>query len=929
MNTLDEFMIVAGAENRLPMLDKTMYNSWESRMFLYIKGKKNGIMMLESIENGPLVYPTIEVDGQIRKKKYAELIEQEQLQDDCDVQAKNIVLQGLPLDVYALVNYCQSTKDIWERVKLLMKDTELSYQELKCKLYNEFDKFTSVKGETLHEYYFCFAQLINDMHIIGMTMQQVQLSSTPQTTHSSQPYSLTYEAPHHPQQHQHAYQPQINQPTPSVPQNAYHSPLISQQPPVEFPQIDSGLAVLVFLVGDDPIACRNKAMTFIQGQRFASLGTKGNATSSGGNNVAGQTTVVKCSNWQGEGNMTRQCTKPKRPRNFAWFKENMLMVQAQELGQVLDEEQLAFLADPGILDAKAVLMANLLSYNSKVLYEEKVNQETITVNEPLTAELKRYKERIKTFEQRFNVNLSSQEEMIDLQMDDMIRDRCALKHVIDSLKQTLSKQIKEKESLLQIVTVFKKESKEKENKNIDKEADLEKKIKELDSIVYKVGQSAQTVHMLTKPQVFYDDTHKQALGYQYLFYLKKAQRIKPTLYDDFENGLHSELNEVKLVFNQMESVVDECSVDKKYFNIQKKEVSLDNDRILDHIICQDVMNIIMHVNFVLANVLHTDNKYRVNDNLSIERLEQENDHLFELLLSQDIVHICVNFLLHAMIVVKCNKEVLVYVRDICPSSTQLSKKLVAITPLNKKRKLGMKSSTSASRSQPSGNTKNNRIFRGYGDYQMGKVTISQVYYVEGLGHNLFSVGQFCDTDLEAEVVATACFTKNRSLIRKRHNKTPYELIHNKKLDLSYFYVFGALCYPSNDSVDLDKLKPKADIGIFVGYAPAKNASGPGPQLLTLGTLSSGLVPNPPLPTSVASLVSAVASLVLAVAAPVPADSTSSPSLTLVDLDTSSLSTSQNPQESQSPVASPSVVEEFHDIKVAHLDNDPFFGVPIP
>ncbi|GJX00865.1 hypothetical protein Tco_0184778 [Tanacetum coccineum] len=66
---------------------------------------------------------------------------------------------------------------------------------------------------------------------------------------------------------------------------------------------------------------------------------------------------------------------------------------------------------------------------------------------------------------------------------------------------------------------------------MDKEIDLEKKIKELDNIVYKVGQSAQTVHMLTKPQVFYDDTHKKALGYQNPFYLKKAQRIKPTLYD--------------------------------------------------------------------------------------------------------------------------------------------------------------------------------------------------------------------------------------------------------------------------------------------------------------------------------------------------------------------------------------------------------------
>ncbi|GJT28408.1 hypothetical protein Tco_0908683 [Tanacetum coccineum] len=66
---------------------------------------------------------------------------------------------------------------------------------------------------------------------------------------------------------------------------------------------------------------------------------------------------------------------------------------------------------------------------------------------------------------------------------------------------------------------------------MENEIDLEKKIKELDNIICKVGQSAQTVHMLTEPQAFYDNTHKQALGYQNPFHLKKAQRLKPTLYD--------------------------------------------------------------------------------------------------------------------------------------------------------------------------------------------------------------------------------------------------------------------------------------------------------------------------------------------------------------------------------------------------------------
>ncbi|GKE47124.1 retrovirus-related pol polyprotein from transposon TNT 1-94, partial [Tanacetum coccineum] len=75
----------------------------------------------------------------------------------------------------------------------------------------------------------------------------------------------------------------------------------------------------------------------------------------------------------------------------------------------------------------------------------------------------------------------------------------------------------------------------------------------------------------------------------------------------------------------------------------------------------------------------------------------------------------------------------------------------------------------------------------------------------------------------AEAINTACYTQNRSLIRLRYNKTPYELMHDKKLDLSFLHVFGSLCYPTNDSEDLCKLNAKADIGIFVGYALAKKA----------------------------------------------------------------------------------------------------------
>ncbi|GJV83383.1 integrase, catalytic region, zinc finger, CCHC-type containing protein [Tanacetum coccineum] len=292
---------------------------------------------------------------------------------------------------------------------------------------------------------------------------------------------------------------------------------------------------------------------------------------------------------------------------------------------------------------------------------------------------------------------------------------------------------------------------------------------------------------------------------------------------------------------------------------------------------------------------------------------------------------------------------------------------------------------------------------GYGDYQLGNVTISRVYYVEGLGHNLFSIGQFYDADLEVAFWKNTCFIHNlegvdllsgsydtqfytislddmlkislicllskasktkswlwhrrlshlnfgtlnklakdglargisrlkfqkdhlcstcalgkskksshqpkaedtnqeklyllhmdlcgpirvssinrKSLLHQnvpynpsRYNKTSYELMQDKKLDLSFFHVFGALCYPTNDNDDLGKLDAKADICIFVGYAPAKKAfriynkrtrkiietihvtfdeltalaskqfsSGPGLHSMTPATSSSGLVPNP-------------------------------------------------------------------------------------
>ncbi|GJV55649.1 retrovirus-related pol polyprotein from transposon TNT 1-94 [Tanacetum coccineum] len=390
----------------------------------------------------------------------------------------------------------------------------------------------------------------------GLPYQSQQYS----THQSSTPLSVTYPS----NDFQSSIHHNVYSPSSSIPQLEY-PPQINQQS--EFSQQDSGLIVPVFQKGDDPIDAINHMMSFltavvtsrypttnnqlrnssnprqqatinngrvtlqpIQGRQtsFAAGTSRTYTPGASGSNSGKQRTVI-CYNCKGEGHMSRQCTKPKRKRDDSWFKEKVLLVQAQAHGQILNEEELAFLADPDIpegqstqtvithnaayqaddLDAydsdcdelnsaKVALMANLSHYGLDALAESNVvnHSETEITSDSNIIPYSQYEEQVKVLKEGQNVDSKSQNN---------ISDTCA--HY--SSKND-----------------FKKE----ESRNIDREIALEKQIKHLDNIVFKRDQSAQTVHMLTKPQFFYDNTTKQALGFQNPFYLQKAQQLKPKLY---------------------------------------------------------------------------------------------------------------------------------------------------------------------------------------------------------------------------------------------------------------------------------------------------------------------------------------------------------------------------------------------------------------
>nr|GEW42803.1 integrase, catalytic region, zinc finger, CCHC-type, peptidase aspartic, catalytic [Tanacetum cinerariifolium] len=121
MASLADKAILSGADNRPPMLEKDMYDTWKSRMELYMLNRLHGRMILESVEQGPLIWPSVEVEGVTRLKKYSELSAAEAIQADCDVKATNIILQGLPPEVYALVSTHKWQKNYGNAFKCLCK----------------------------------------------------------------------------------------------------------------------------------------------------------------------------------------------------------------------------------------------------------------------------------------------------------------------------------------------------------------------------------------------------------------------------------------------------------------------------------------------------------------------------------------------------------------------------------------------------------------------------------------------------------------------------------------------------------------------------------------------------------------------------------------------------------------------------------------
>nr|GEW45205.1 retrovirus-related Pol polyprotein from transposon TNT 1-94 [Tanacetum cinerariifolium] len=633
-----------------------------------------------------------------------------------------------------------------------------------------------------------------------------------------------------------------------------------------------------------------------------------------GNNSEKQMTVI-CYNCKGEGHMSKQCTKPKKKWDDSWFKDKVLLVQAQANGQILHEEELAFLADPRTAEAQATQTVhnydnvnnNMINQAVQVMPSSKQSNIVNHSETEITSDsnIIPYSPYVIESQQAvvYNFNLPAQQDALILSVIEQLKTQVVncTKINIDnkSANDTLTAGLERYKKQVRIL---------KEGQNVD--------LKNKDNVSDSCAQS-------------------------------KAQQLEPKLYD---GNVIEKTNAIVIHDTEETLMLAEKSHFKTRFVPQIK------------LSAEQAFSPQNSVNSPEPTPSSRPTKVEVPKELSKVSMSQEKDMVIKKMKER------IKSLSGNMKEDKIKKEI----EEIGTINIQLDHRVTKFIAENEHLKQTYKQLYDSIKSSQmltvdaaplAPKLQNNRT--AHSDYirhtQEQTATLREIVE-QGKSLNPLnnSLDYVCKITITGEVPlrkpialesntpkpmvgisheTSVAHSPQQNSVIKRRNRTLIEVAHTIE--------------------NLGKLQPKADIGIFIGYAPTKKAfwiynrhtrriietihvdfdelttmdfehssSGPALHEMTPATINSGLVPNPTSSTPVDHPDPEVIAPIAKVVALEPAASTSSPSSTTVDQDAPSPSNSQTTPKTQYSIIPNDVEEDNHDLDVAHMNNDPFFGISI-
>ncbi|GJW39218.1 hypothetical protein Tco_0065063 [Tanacetum coccineum] len=270
--------------------------------------------------------------GPERVRVFIDLIQEEKDRYKVDIRAMNIILQGIPKDIYTLINHYTDTKDIWDNIKMLLEGSELTKDDRESQLYDDFKHFCQIKGETIHAYNVRFTKLINDMRNIKMTMPKMQLNSKfvnnmlPKWSRFITEVKLNKGLKHSNFDQLYAY---LKQHEVHANENKMMMKRFTQPT-------------------NDPLALvSNASIQRLPIQSSDSLKSSHQPSLADNFQLDSGNTIRIIKEDHFRGTMQKELLElgmQERPQDSDYFKDKMLLMQAQENGEVLDEEQLLFIA---------------------------------------------------------------------------------------------------------------------------------------------------------------------------------------------------------------------------------------------------------------------------------------------------------------------------------------------------------------------------------------------------------------------------------------------------------------------------------------------------------------------------------------------------------------------------------------------------------